>query len=95
MTSRPRSAARRPGLPVAQLDSALVPLGDRERGEPIAETEATRFKCSLERGLQLISGQIRSGRFSGNEAVSSVGRGRLLLRIVLAASGWQLAISGT
>ena len=78
MTSRPRSAARRPGLPVAQLDSALMPLGDRERGEPIAETEATRFKCSLERGLQLISGRsavaasaaMRRSRRSGGDGCS-------------------------
>ena len=95
MTSRPRSAARRSGLPVAQLDSALMPLGDRECGEPIAETGSDALQVLAGARFAANFGQIRGGRFRGNEAVSPVGRGRLVLRIVLAAGGWQLAISGT
>jgi hypothetical protein len=72
-----------------------MPLGDRKRGEPIAETRSDALQVLAGARFAASFGQIRGGRFSGNEAVSPVGRGRLLLRIMLAASGWQLAISGT
>jgi len=54
VTSRPRSAGRRPGLPATQLDSALVSLGDRKRGT------ASRWTAN--------SGRNRRGSFSGNAA---------------------------
>ena len=88
MTSRPRSAARRPGLGSlnstrrwCRWRSRAWRTNRRDRSDALQVLAGARFAANF--------GQMRGGRFSGNAAVSSVGRGQLLLRIVLAASGWR------